>query len=111
MSERRDATEKKHDYQLKFCKLETMKECQFRCTDSQPYKQKLTGDDLLKKIFAGKYFGVVICDIHVPESLKDHFAEMTPIFKNVEVSIEEVGPYKVGTAAENTAKLIGKLNI
>ena len=70
-----------------------MKECEFRHTVSQPYKQKLTRDDLLEQICAGKYFGAVVCDIHVPEALKDHFAEMPSIFKNVEVSINDVGPY------------------
>ena len=47
----------------------------------------------MKQICAGKYFGAVVCDIHVPETLKDYFAEMLPVFKNVEVSIEDIGPY------------------
>ena len=63
-----------------FCKLVIMKECEIRHTGSQPYKQKLTGDELLKQIFTGKYFGAVVCDIHVPENLKTDFAEMPPIF-------------------------------
>ena len=70
-----------------------MKDCEFLHAVSQPYKQKLTGDDPLKQIFAGKYFGAVVCDIHVPENLKTDFAEMPPIFKNVELSIEDVGPF------------------
>ena len=41
----------------------------------------------MKQICAGKYFGAVVCDV-----LKEHFAEM-PIVKNVEVTIEDVGPY------------------
>ena len=56
------------------------KECEFRHTVSQPYKQKLTGDDLLKQVCAGKYFGAVVCDINVPENLKTNFAEMPPMF-------------------------------
>ena len=84
---------KKHEYLHKFCNLVIMNECEFRHTLSQPYKQKLTGYDHLKKICAGKYFGAVVCDVHVPEVLKEHFAEMPPVFKNVEVTIEDVGPY------------------
>ena len=44
-----------------------------------------------KFIYAGKYFGTVVCDVPVPEVLKEHFAEMPPIFKNIEVSIDDVG--------------------
>ena len=62
-----------------------MKECEFQTTVSQPYNQKLTSDYLLKQICDGKYFGAVVCDIHVPEHLKPDFAEMAPVFKNVEV--------------------------
>ena len=81
MSERRETTVKKHEYLHKFCKLEIMKECEFRQIGSQPYKQKLTGNNLLKEICEGKYFGAVICDIHVPDTLKENFTELTPIFK------------------------------
>ena len=70
-----------------------MKKCEFQTTVSQPYKQKLTGDYLLKQICAGKYFGAVVCNIRVPEPLKEYFAEMPPIFINVEMSIEDIGPY------------------
>ena len=66
-----------------------MKECEFRHTISQPYKQKLTGHDLLNQICAGKFFGAVVCDIHEPEGLKEHFAKMPIIFENVEVTIED----------------------
>ena len=70
-----------------------MKECEFQTTVSQPYKQKLTGEYLLKQICAGKYFGAVVCDIRVLEMLKEYFAEMPPVFKNVEVWIEDIDPY------------------
>ena len=48
----------------------------------------------LEQICAGKYFGAVVCDIRVPEGLKGHFAELLPVFKNVEMSIDDVGPYR-----------------
>ena len=36
-------------------------------------------------------FGMVLCDIMVPEELKDYFSEMTPIFNNIKISQEDVG--------------------
>ena len=36
---------------------------------------------------------MVICDIYVPDRLKPNFAEFTAIFKNVEVTNEDVGQY------------------
>ena len=80
-----------------------MKECEFQTTVSQPYKQKLTGDYLLKQICAGKYFGAVVCDIHVPEPLKEYFAEVPPAFKNVDVSIDDIGEYMI-----NVCRNLGK---
>jgi hypothetical protein len=32
-----------------------------------------------------KLFGFVECDISVPDNLYDHFAEMCPIFKNIDI--------------------------
>jgi hypothetical protein len=33
-------------------------------------------------------------DIHVPDDLKSKFAEMPPIFKNIEVSRDDIGDNK-----------------
>ena len=38
-------------------------------------------------------FGCVECNIHVPEHLRDHIQEICPIFKNVEISREDIGDY------------------
>ena len=35
----------------------------------------------------------MICDVHVLDRLKNDFEEMPPIFKNVEVWKQDVGPY------------------
>ena len=53
----------------------------------------MTADYLLEQICDNNYFGAVICDIRVPERLKDQFAEMTPVFKNVAVSIDDIWAY------------------
>ena len=36
-------------------------------------------------------FGFVECDTKVPDHLKEYFSEMTPIFKNVDVCLGDVG--------------------
>ena len=67
-----------------------MKECEFRVSQQLPI---LSSDELLREICNGNYFGAVVCDIHVPENLKAYFAEMPPVFKNVKVTIDDVGEY------------------
>ena len=48
---------------------------------------------LLEEVRQGNFFGTVEVDIHVPDHLKSKFEEMTPIFKNVEISIDDIGPH------------------
>ena len=62
-----------------------MKECNFR---SKPNLfPVLSSDELLEKICNGEYFGAAVCDVYVPDHLKAYFAEMPPVFKNVEVTV------------------------
>ena len=46
-------------------------------------------------------FGILECDIHVPDPLKPHFSEMLPISKNTEISCEEIGPFMKAFAEDN----------
>ena len=57
------------------------------------FKKTLTQDQIIQYIKDGHLFGSVECDIHTPEHLKDYFSEMTPIFKNTEVSLKDVGKH------------------
>ncbi len=63
-------------------------------------KRTLPKKDILAAIKNGTLFGVVECDIHVPEHLKDHFSEMCPIFKNTQISRDDIGEYMKGFAEE-----------
>ena len=49
-------------------------------------------------------FGFVECDIHTPEHLKEYFSEMTPIFKNTEVSLKDVGQHMQEYAKQQNIK-------
>ena len=52
-----------------------------------------TTDQLLKEVKNGTFFGAVEVDIHVPLELRSKFEEMTPIFKNTEISLNDIGSH------------------
>jgi hypothetical protein len=45
---------------------------------------------LVNDILSGLFYGVVECNVQVPEQLNDYFAEMPPIFKHSDISYENV---------------------
>lgn len=48
---------------------------------------------VLEDVREGKIFGFVECDLHVPPHLRDYFSEMSPIFRNVELSREDLSEH------------------
>jgi len=56
-------------------------------------KWQLSEAAIVEAVSNGLLFGVVECDLHVPESLRGKFSEMCPIFKNVEVALKDVGDF------------------
>ena len=58
--------------------------------------------------------GVIECDLHVPDHLKPHFGEMSPFFKNTDISREDIGDFMKAFAEEHNImrkprqSLIGK---
>lgn len=56
-----------------------------------PNKEAKSLDEVISDITSGRFFGLVECDILVPANLANYFEEMAPIFKNVEVSREDIG--------------------
>jgi hypothetical protein len=51
----------------------------------------LTDNEVLQAIMQDKLFGMVECDIEVPQQLRSYFSEMQPIFKNAEISKDDIG--------------------
>jgi hypothetical protein len=45
-------------------------------------------------------------DLHVPDHLKPTFAEMSPIFKNVEVSRDDIGDHMRQYAVDHDIMLL-----
>ena len=60
-----------------------------------------TQSELLQLIEDDRLFGFVECDIHVPDHLTDKFSEMSPIFKNVSLSREDLSPHMKDFAEQN----------
>ena len=41
----------------------------------------------------GELFGILCVDFETPEHLKEMFSEMCPIFQNVDIRLDDAGPY------------------
>ena len=68
------------------------------------FKKYSSQDQIIKYIKDGHLFGFVECDIEVPDQLKDYFSEMTPIFKNTEVSLKDIGEFMQEYARQRNSK-------
>ena len=70
---------------------------------------------MLNFIKDGSLFGLVECDIRVPDTLLQDFAEMPPIFKNTEISRNDIGDHmkayaeKEGLMNKPRRSLIGSM--
>ena len=62
---------------------------------------RMTEAQILTAVRDESLFGVIECDIKVPELLKDRFSEMCPIFKNTDISIEDIGDFMKSYAEEH----------
>jgi hypothetical protein len=49
--------------------------------------------EILAGILDGSIFGIVECDIEVPDGLKDRFKDFQPIIKHANITIEDVGEH------------------
>ena len=61
----------------------------------------MTSQQILNGVRAGTVFGMIECDIRVPEELREHFAEMQPVFKNISLMREDLGPFMRRYAEEH----------
>ena len=61
----------------------------------------MTEQQILAAVIDGTLFGMTECDIHVPPELRPYFSEMQPIFKNANVSRDDIGPFMRQYAEEN----------
>ena len=98
------ADTKKHTtYLRRHVKVVEMWECDWKRERDPPPRQKwkMTQNEILAAVIDGTLFGMIECDIHVPPELRPYFSEMQPIFKNANVSRDDIGPYMRQYAEEN----------
>ena len=96
-------TQKNTAYLRRHVKVVEMWECQWKRESKALPRPKwnMTQSEILADVVNGTLFGMVECDVHVPPDLRAHFAEMQPIFKNVTVSRDDIGPFMRQYAEEN----------
>ena len=56
---------------------------------------------VLENIVEGHLFGIVECNISVPEHLRSDFAEMQPIFKNANISRDDISEFMYSYAVQH----------
>ena len=61
----------------------------------------MTEEQILTGVRNNSFFGLVECDVEVPQHLRKHFSEMAPIFKNIKISLDDIGEMMREYAAEN----------
>ena len=98
------ADTKKHTaYLRRHVKVVEMWECQWKRERDPQRRQKwgMTQQQIITAVVDGALFGMVECDVRVPSELRAHFAEMQPVFKNVTVTRDDIGPFMRQYAEEN----------
>ena len=61
----------------------------------------MSAERILSEARNERLFGCVEVDIRVPDHLKDKFSEMCPIFKNTNISRDDIGEFMKSYAEEN----------
>ena len=61
----------------------------------------MTLETILDAVRHEKLFGCIECNIHVPQHSREQFSEMCPIFKNTEISPDDIGKFIKAYAEEN----------
>ena len=65
----------------------------FLAPASRPHMDHDAAGDHRRQWSMAHCFGMVECDVRVPEELQDYFSEMQPVFKNASVTRDDIGPF------------------
>ena len=98
------ADTKKHTtYLRRHVKVVEMWECDWKRERDPLPRQKwnMTQQQIIAAVVDGTLFGMVECDVRVPDNLHEYFAEMQPVFKNTTVTRDDIGPFMRQYAEEH----------
>ena len=101
-------TRKNTAYLLNFVNVVELWECEWKetrrdlvvkqCMDAAiPRRRRhgrwtMTSQQILSGVHTGTVFGLIECDVCVPEALREHFAEMQLVSKNTRLTRDDLGP-------------------
>ena len=96
-------TKKNTAYLRRHVHVVEMWECEWKRESKPPRRPKwtMTQNEILTAVIDGNLFGIVECDVRVPDNLRGHLAEMQPVFKNTTVTRDDIGPYMRQYAEEH----------
>ena len=116
MAELLAETRKNTVYLRHFVKVVELWECEWKetrrdavvkkCLDAAFPRRRhvrwtMTSQQILSGVRAGTVFGLIECDLCVQEALREHFAEMQPVFKNIRLTRDDLGPFMRRYAEEH----------
>ena len=70
-------------------------------TPSSRPRWTMTQQQILAAVVDGTLFGMVECDVRLPEELQYYFSEMQHVFKNASVTRDDIGPFMRQYAEEH----------
>ena len=97
-------------YLRRHVKLVEMWECEWKDVRNEsdvntfftpPSRPRWLSSRFLAAVVYITLFGMIECDVCVPEELLDYFSEMQPVFKNASVTRDDIGPFMRQYAEEH----------
>ena len=95
-------------------KVRTVTECQWKKMKQQPDvaafvkslqcvkpRYQLSYKKIIEGVQKGELYGFLFVDVHTPEHLKEAFDDFPLVFKKIEISLDDVGPYMRDVAEQN----------
>ena len=95
-------------------KVRCIYECQWKELKKQPQisaflktlryskpRRQLSKEKILNGIRTGELYGFVFVDVFTPENLKEKFEDFPLVYKNVEISRDDIGPYMKSIAEQH----------
>ena len=64
-----------------------------------------TKEAVLQGLLTEKVFGIIVCDLHVPDNLKEYFKDFAPIIKHANINLEDIGDFMEEVAQKSNVRV------